>query len=205
MGRAFLEGANGLLLIGCNPEECHHSYGLDHTWSRVWVLNKLLALCGVERDRIALAHSDITQPDQYVKTVASFLKTMDRLGPIQRDPDTQSKLKALYDALHTYRVRWVLGVSLRRPWETTYPMHMPNPTAYDQTLTEILTEEFFRAGVTNLFRQRGRSLQLPDIAQALSVDEERAYEYLKDMGHEGLISIVFINRNRYYGLPFGIQ
>ena len=205
MGRAFLEGANGLLLIGCNPEECHHSYGLDHTWSRVWVLKKLLALCGVERDRIALAHSDITQPDQYVKTVASFLKTMDRLGPIQRDPDTQSKLKALYDALHTYRVRWVLGVSLRRPWETTYPMHMPNPTAYDQTLTEILTEEFFRAGVTNLFRQRGRSLQLPDIAQALSVDEERAYEYLKDMGHEGFISIVFINRNRYYGLPFGLQ
>ncbi|MFH1594952.1 MAG: hydrogenase iron-sulfur subunit [Pseudomonadota bacterium] len=205
MGRAFLEGANGLLLIGCNPEECHHSYGLDHTWSRVWVLKKLLALCGVERDRIALAHSDITQPDQYVNTVASFLKTMDRLGPIQRDPDTQSKLKALYDALHTYRVRWVLGVSLRRPWETTYPMHMPNPTAYDQTLTEILTEEFFRARVANLFRQRGRSLQLADIAQALSVDEERAYEYLKDMGHEGLISIVFINRNRYYGLPFGPQ
>ena len=42
MGRAFLEGANGLLLIGCNPEECHHSYGIDHTWSRVWVLKKLL-------------------------------------------------------------------------------------------------------------------------------------------------------------------
>jgi heterodisulfide reductase subunit A2 len=86
MGRAFLEGANGLLLIGCNPEECHHSYGLDHTWSRVWVLKKLLALCGLERERIALAHSDITQPEEYINTVESFLKTMDRFGPIQRDP-----------------------------------------------------------------------------------------------------------------------
>lgn len=205
MGRAFLEGANGLLLIGCNPEECHHSYGLDHTWSRVWVMKKLLALCGLERDRIALAHSDITKPEEYVTTVESFLKTMDRFGPIQRDADTQTKLKALYDALHTYRVRWVLGVSLRRPWETTYPMHMPNPTAYDQTLTEILTEEFFRAQVANLLRQSGRSLQLADIAQALRVDEESSYEYLKDMGHEGLISIVFINRTPYYGLPFGPQ
>jgi heterodisulfide reductase subunit A-like polyferredoxin/coenzyme F420-reducing hydrogenase delta subunit len=205
MGRAFLEGANGLLLIGCNPEECHHSYGLDHTWSRVWVLKKLLALCGLERDRIALAHSDITKPEEYINTVESFLKTMDRFGPIQRDADTLSKLKALYDALHTYRVRWVLGVSLRRPWETTYPMHMPNPTAYDQTLTEILTEEFFRARAANLLRQRGRSLQLADIAQALRVDEERAYDYLKDMGHDGLISIVFINRTPYYGLPFGPQ
>ena len=205
MGRAFLEGANGLLLIGCNPEECHHSYGLDHTWSRVWVLKKLLALCGLERDRIALAHSDITKPEEYVTTVESFLKTMDRFGPIQRDAETQIKLKAVYDALHTYRVRWVLGVSLRRPWETTYPMHMPNPTAYDATLTEILTEEFFRARVVNLLRQRGRSLQLTDIAQTLKMDEERSYEYLKDMGHEGLISIVFINRTPFYGLPFGPQ
>lgn len=205
MGRAFLEGANGLLLVGCNPEECHHTHGLDHSWSRVWVLKKLLALCGLERDRIALAHSDITKPEEYVNTVESFLRTMDRFGPIQRDADTLSKLKALYDALHTYRVRWVLGVSLRRPWETTYPMHMPNPTAYDQTLTEILTEEFFRAQVTNLLRQRGRSLQLAEIAQALGADEERAYDYLKDMGHDGLVSIVFINRTPYYGLPFGPQ
>ena len=89
MGRAFLEGANGLLLIGCNPEECHHSYGIDHTWSRVWVLKKLLSLCGLERERIALAHSDITQPDRFVTTVESFMKTMATLGPIApggRDP-----------------------------------------------------------------------------------------------------------------------
>lgn len=32
-----------------------------------------------------------------------------------------------------------------------------------------------------------------------------AYDYLKDMEHEGHISVVFINRTRYYGLPFGPQ
>ncbi len=205
MARAFLEGANGLLLIGCNPEECHHSYGIDHTWSRVWVLKKLLGLCGLERDRLALAHSDIIKPEQFVGTVESFLKSMAALGPISRDTATQEKLQAVYDALHVYRVRWVLGVSLRRPWETAYPMHMPNPAAYDHTLTEILTEEFFRARVKNVLRRQGKSLQLHDLAQALGVDEAQAYEYLKDMGHEGLISVAFVNRTRFYGLPTGPQ
>jgi heterodisulfide reductase subunit A len=205
MGRAFLEGSNGLLLIGCNPEECHHSYGIDHTWSRVWVLKKLLSLCGLERERIALAHSDIIQPDQFVATVESFMKTMTSLGPIQRDAETRSKLQALYDALRVSRVRWVLGVSLRRPWETAYPSHMPNPAAYDHTLTEILTEEFFRARVKNLMRQKGKLLQLSDITQALGVDEAQAHEYLKDMGYEGLIAISFVNRTRFYGLPSGPQ
>jgi hypothetical protein len=37
-----------------NPEECRHSYGIDHTWSRVWVLNQLLSLCSLKRERIAL-------------------------------------------------------------------------------------------------------------------------------------------------------
>ncbi|MGC2691702.1 MAG: hypothetical protein WA228_03335, partial [Desulfobaccales bacterium] len=85
------------------------------------------------------------------------------------------------------------------------PMHMPNPAAYDRTLTEIGTEEFFRARVRNLLRVKGKSLPLPDIIQALGVDEERAQDYLKDMGHEGLDSVVFINRTTYYGLPFGPQ
>jgi heterodisulfide reductase subunit A2 len=205
MGRAFLEGANGLLLIGCNPEECHHSYGIDHTWSRVWVLKKLLSLCGLERERIALAHSDITKPDQFVSTVESFMKTMTQLGPINRNTEIQSKLQAIYDALKVSRVRWVLGVSLRRPWETAYPSHMPNPAAYDHTLTDILTEEFFRARVSNLMRQQGKLLQLQDITEALEVDETQAHEYLKDMGYEGQISISFVNRTRFYGLPSGPQ
>ncbi len=203
LGRAFLDGANGLLLIGCNPEECHHSYGIDHTWSRVWVLKKLLSLCGLARERIALAHSDITKPDQFVSTVESFMKTMAALGPIPRDAKTGSKLKALYDVLHVSRVRWVLGVSLRRPWETSYPSHMPNPAAYDRTLAEILTEEFFRGRVKNLMRQKGKLLQLNDITQALEVDEAQAHEYLKEMGDEELISISFVNRTCVYGLPSG--
>ncbi|PJC71994.1 MAG: hypothetical protein CO013_11650, partial [Syntrophobacterales bacterium CG_4_8_14_3_um_filter_58_8] len=152
---------------------------------------------------IALAHSDITRPDQFVTTVESFMKTMATLGPIVREAGTRSKLQALYDALRVSRVRWVLGVSLRRPWETAYPSHMPNPAAYDHTLTEILTEEFFRARVKNLMRQQGKLLHLNDITQALGVDEVQAHEYLKDMGYEGLIAISFVNRTRFYGLPSG--
>ena len=48
MDRALLEGAPGLILVGCLPEECHHSFGVDHAWSRVNVLKKLLTLSGFD-------------------------------------------------------------------------------------------------------------------------------------------------------------
>jgi coenzyme F420-reducing hydrogenase delta subunit/NAD-dependent dihydropyrimidine dehydrogenase PreA subunit len=200
MGRAFLAGANGLLLIGCRPEECHHSYGLDHSWSRVLLLKKLLSQCGLERERLALAHSDLNQPDQLVRTVEGFVATMDRLWPIRRDEATQAKLRAIYDTLHNSRVRWVLGVSLRCPGETTYPSQMPNPLAYDQALTDIISEELFRTRMTNLLKQQARFMQLKDISQALGVEEAQAYNCLRELGGEGLVSRIFINRTPHYSL-----
>jgi len=201
MGRAFLEGANGLLLIGCRPEECHHSYGLDHCWGRVLLLKKLLSMCGLERERIVLAHSDLGRPEQYARTVKSFRDAMGRLGPVRRDAATREKLKALYDTLHSERVRWALGVSLRLPYERTYPSQMPNPIAYDKVLTDIVAEDYLRARISNLLQRKPRrSLQLQDIAQALEVPQDQAHDCLKEMGREGLVSIVLINRTAHYGL-----
>jgi len=200
MARAFLEGANGLLLIGCKPEECHHSYGLDHTWNRILLIKKLLSLCGLERERIALAHSDLNKPEQYVRTVGSFLATMDRLGPIVRDAQTLGKLRALYDTVQNPRLRWVLGVSLRRPWEMTYPADQRDALAYDETLTDVLFEEFVRTRITNLLHYYEGFLQLDDITKALGVEKQQALNCLKDMADEGLLSRIFKDRTPYYSL-----
>jgi hypothetical protein len=98
-------------------------------------------------------------------------------------------------------VRWALGVSLRLPYERTYPSQMPNPIAYDKVLTDIVAEDCLRARISNLLQRKPRrSLQLQDIAQALEVPQDQAHDCLKEMGREGLVSIVLINRTAHYGL-----
>jgi heterodisulfide reductase subunit A len=200
MGRAFLEGANGLLLLGCKPETCHHSYGLDHTWARSLMLKKLLELSGLERERISLAHGDLNDPLQLARTVDCFVSTIDRLGPITRDQQTQAKIQALYDTLHNARVRWVLGASLRRPWETSYPTDQRHAMEYDMTLTDVITEEFCRTRITNLLKQEARVMQLEEVVDTLEVDKKRAVECLKDLSGEGIISRIFKDRVPYYSL-----
>ena len=199
MGRAFLEGANGLILIGCPPGQCHHSYGLDHTWSRVNLIKKLLTLCGVERERVALAHADLNQPERYVITVNSFMKKMDDLGPIQRTDEMMEKLRAAYDTLWNPRVRWVLGAGLRRPYEETYPADQRSALAFDETLADVLSEEFVRTRVVNLLKAAQRVMDLNEISQTLRVDDrQRVLTSLKDLTHEGLISRVFKDRTPYF-------
>ncbi|MFH1090137.1 MAG: hydrogenase iron-sulfur subunit, partial [Pseudomonadota bacterium] len=198
MGRAILEGANGLLLLGCPPEECHHSYGLDHTWSRVNAIKKLLTLCGIERERITLAHADMNKPDKFAQTVNSFMTVMDRLGPVRRDETTMEKIQALYDTLKNPRVRWVLGAGLRRPYEAHYPADQRNAMAYDETLADVLAEEFIRTRILNLLQNTGRTMQLKEINQTLSTDERQVLHCLKELAGEGIISRIFKDRVPHY-------
>ncbi|MGA1792102.1 MAG: hydrogenase iron-sulfur subunit [bacterium] len=198
MGRAFLNGANGLLLLGCPPEECHHSYGIDHTWSRVLIIKKLFSLIGIERDRIALAHADLNKPEEYVKTVNSFTSYMDKLGPINRTDDLKAKIQDLYDTLKNPRVRWVLGASLRRPWETTYPADQRNALEYDETLSDVLLEEFIRTRIINLLKHKKQVINFDELAQSLGEERRKIQSCLSELSKEGAISRIFKDRMPYY-------
>jgi heterodisulfide reductase subunit A len=200
IGRAFLEGANGLLLIGCPPEECHHSYGLDHTWSRINLVKKLLTLCGLERERVALAHADMTKAERFGQTVGSFMATMDELGPINRDEATSERIQAMYDTLQNPRVRWVLGAGLRRPHETHYPADQRNALAYDESLSDVLSEEFVRTRVLNLLKAKKETMHLRDISSALGEDDRPVLHCLRDLAGEGAISLIYKDRTPYYVL-----
>jgi len=200
MGRAFLEGANGLLLIGCPPEECHHSYGLDHTWSRVLMIKKLLSLIGLERERIALAHADLNNPEAYVKTVNRFVADMEGLGPIKKDDPLRLKIRDLYDTLKNPRVRWVLGASLRRPWETTYPTDLRNAMAYDETLSDVLAEEFVRTRIVNLLKGQSAAFELNEITTFLGEDKQKVVSCLSDLAREGIVSRIFKDRAPLYSM-----
>ena len=187
MARALLEGAPGLLLIGCPPEECHHSYGLDHTWSRVNLIKKLLYKAGFDRRRIALAHSDLNQPQEYIQTVEAFIKTIAELGPIPRTTENLAKLQGIYDTVNNSRVRWVVGASLRRPWEDVYPGNQRNALAFDQDLVGILREEYTKARVARVLGATKEPMDLKSLSTSLEEEMDTVRESLSEMVSEGII------------------
>jgi heterodisulfide reductase subunit A-like polyferredoxin/coenzyme F420-reducing hydrogenase delta subunit len=190
MARAFLEGANGLLLIGCPPEACHHSFGLDHTWSRVVMLKKLLHFSGLDRRRIALAHADLNHPEEYIAAVESFVRQINEMGPIEKNESNREKLAGIYATVNNARVRWVVGATLRRPWEETYPGDQRNALAFDKDFLGILKEEFAKSRITNLLKSQPRYFELKEMAELIKIDRETLGFSLQEMVKEGMISRV---------------
>ncbi len=200
MARAFLDGAPGLLLIGCPPEDCHHSYGLDHTWSRVNLIKKLLTLCGLDRRRIALAHADLNQPEQYIAAVEGFVRTLAELGPIERDELTMERLQGMYDTVNNARVRWVLGANLRRPWEEVYPGDQRNAMSFDKSFMDLISEEFVGVRMAQLMRKTRQPMVLGEISKTLKEDEGNLVGKLREMVSEGLITRTHKDGVAHYSL-----
>ena len=143
MAKAFLEGAPGLLLMGCSPEQCHHSFGIDHAWSRVQLIKKLFTLCGFDRRRIALAHADLNRPEDFVKTSDAFTKQIREMGPIEMTQVNKDKLQAIYDMCkYNERIRTLLSVSLRRPMDEEYRGDQFHALSFDRDFNQAIEEEF---------------------------------------------------------------
>jgi coenzyme F420-reducing hydrogenase delta subunit/ferredoxin len=186
LSMAFLNGAKGIMLAGCTPKHsCHYHYGVDHCWYRVNAMKKLLSLAGLERRRISIGYVEVNEPESFVRMVESHLDAMAKLPPLPQDDKTRGKLWAIHATMHRPRVRWVLGTSLRRPAEKEFPGSQFNAVEADETMLDVLKEEFM---VSRIFKAlTDQPLSPPDLARALEEPVKNLTPILTDMAKEGRI------------------
>ena len=82
--KAFASGADGVLVGGCWPGDCHYVSGNIKTMRRAPLLKKLLAELGVEELRFRLKWIAASEPSQFAKTVNEMTEEIRKLGPFTR-------------------------------------------------------------------------------------------------------------------------
>ena len=199
LARAFLEGSSGVILVGCVPEECHHSFGLDHAWSRINFIKKLLTLCGFDRRRIALAHADLNKPEEFIITIESFIREVSSLEAIAKNPLNQGKLVSMYQlAAFNSRIRYLLSASLRRAWEKSYRGDQRHGLNYDQDFADALNEEFLQTRILQLLQTEKRAFNAAELTDSLHEDGEKIGERLYEMAFEGMLTRSIKNQTVHY-------
>jgi coenzyme F420-reducing hydrogenase delta subunit len=82
--KAFTSGADGVLVGGCHPGDCHYVSGNLKAMRRAPLLRKLLGELGVEELRFRLKWIAASEPSQFAKTVNEMTEEIRSLGPFQR-------------------------------------------------------------------------------------------------------------------------
>lgn len=84
---AFARGADGVLILGCRPGECHYREGNLHALKRVALLRRLLEPLGVAPERLELAWVAAGEGRRYAEVVSGLVEVLRALGPLKRSGD----------------------------------------------------------------------------------------------------------------------
>jgi len=78
---AFKKGADGVLIAGCHPGDCHYQSGNYKTNRRIKLLKKLLEDLGVEPSRVRFEYISASEGQKFAETVTDFVYELKKLGP----------------------------------------------------------------------------------------------------------------------------
>ena len=81
---AFKEGADGVMILGCHPGDCHYKEGNLHALKRYTMLKRMLEQFGIEQDRLRLDWISAGERDKFVEVVSQMVEKLRRLGPLPR-------------------------------------------------------------------------------------------------------------------------
>ena len=89
--KAFQEGADGVLVAGCHPGDCHYIEGNYKTMGRIPILKKMLSQFGIEPDRFRLEWISASEGDRVAKVVNEMTEQIRELGPLNWKTATDTK------------------------------------------------------------------------------------------------------------------
>lgn len=79
--RALELGADGVLVAGCHPGDCHYISGNIKAEKRFNMLSKLLTLLGIDKDRARLEWISASEGPKFANTISEFVDQIKKLGP----------------------------------------------------------------------------------------------------------------------------
>ncbi len=79
--KALIEGADGVLIGGCHPGDCHYQTGNYKARRRVVILKKILNQFGYDEERIWLRWISASEGKLFADTITEIVKELKEKGP----------------------------------------------------------------------------------------------------------------------------
>jgi len=79
--RALLGGADGVIIGGCPPGDCHYVSGNYRARRRMAILKIILATLGLEEERVWVRWISAAEGAKFSRTMNEFTRAIKKLGP----------------------------------------------------------------------------------------------------------------------------
>ncbi len=81
--KAFERGADGVIVSGCHPADCHYTAGNYHARRRFAIFRDILGFMGVDMDRLTFSWVSASEGGKWRDVVNQTTERIQKLGPFK--------------------------------------------------------------------------------------------------------------------------
>ena len=188
----LIKGADGVLVLGCHPGDCHYVEGNLNEEKKIIIAKKLLALTGLEPERLELEWVSASEGQRFAKLVTEFTEQIKKLGPspVRKNPDIILNLQAAKNAAASFRLRVVVGRERELTEKSNvYEEKIPQDK-FDSLLNEIVEAEYVRHKIHLLTRDK--PLSVKDLAEVIGMRPADVLREIVNMRRKNMITVDYI-------------
>ena len=192
----FLNGCDGVMLVGCRKGECRYENGNYHAEVRASWIRKALRHVGINPDRLYCGWIGADDEQAFKRVTDEFntkVESLGRLGEAEglEKGELKSRLKALKEVFSGERMRWLIGKDLDMSGRTDVFGGPVSKDSFEKELMDIFRNEYERSRILVASGDSARSVV--EIANMTAISPEsvvREIVVLKRLGKLSLEGIV---------------
>ncbi len=188
----FMKGADGILILGCHPGDCHYVEGNLYAERKIKMLKKLVALTGLELDRLKLDWVSASEGQRFAQIVTEFTEQIKKLGPSPlsgKTPDQKilENIQAAKNAASDFRLRVLVGRERELTEKKNVYGEKISQEEFDSLLDEVVTAEFIRHKFCLLTKDKPFSVK--ELAKVVNMKPGTVLRHIVNMRRKGMIAL----------------
>jgi F420-non-reducing hydrogenase iron-sulfur subunit len=195
---AFVQGLDGVMILGCHLGTCHYMTGNYYTERRMKTTKKVLKNIGLSPERLLVDWVSAAEGDRFATLVREFTERVRKLGPLGNETGLEpqqlrTRLVAAKEALAHQRMRWLVGREKELVEDKNVFGEKVSQEEFDQLMLQTIEKEFAKRRILLCIGED--ALSVKEIAQRVEVSPREVLRNMVSLERDGLVSVVGIEGN----------
>jgi len=186
------EGADGVIVMGCHPGDCHYISGNLQAEFKIKMLKKLLARTGLGVDRLRLEWVSASEGGRFAELMKEFTDQVKKLGPSPLAGDHPDKhilagVLAAKAVAEDFRLRLLVGREKPMIDDGNVYGEKVSEEELDKILNEAIETEYVRNRIYLLVKEE--PLSVKELSKHLGMDSQIVLRHIVVMRRRGLVTV----------------
>jgi coenzyme F420-reducing hydrogenase delta subunit/predicted transcriptional regulator len=188
----FANGADGVIVTGCHPGDCHYVEGNLYEERKIKMLKKLIISTGLEPGRLGLEWISAAEGQRFAQVATEFTEQVRKLGPSPvSGPNPNQKilenLQAAKNAAADFKLRVLVGRELQVTEKGNVYDEKVSKEDFDSLLDEAVEAEFIRHKIHLL--TKAEPLSVKTLAEAVDMKPGAVLKQIVAMRRRNMITL----------------